>query len=217
MEVKEAGRMIWMLKFAEGDQLSVWRWEGCRAEDQRVAGREAEFIRLAVKNTWFFSTVLYTTALVSKGILSLATSCVFCNWRHLLRDGNVAILLSWTGGEQIHPCSVEIGASEQNKCRNEVQAACSGPHIHRPGQTPFQWGFPDIQMAVNKLQERLLCVRRVFFLTFQLPRRICFCCSDRCKREGGSDDSQDEAIACSKTNDRLLMQELILGLPHFLL
>lgn len=160
--------MIWMLKFAEGDQLSVWRWEGCRAEDQRVAGREAEFIRLAVKNTWFSSTVLYTTALVSKGILSLATSCVFCNRRHLLRDGNVAILLSWTGGEQIHPCSVEIGASERNKCRSGVKTVCSGPNIHRPGQTRFQWGFPDIQMAVNKLQERLLCVRRVQSSSFNI-------------------------------------------------
>lgn len=85
-----------------------------------MAGRETGFIHLAVQNKWFCSTVPNTTALVSGGILSLATSCVFCNRRHLLHDANVAMLLSWTRGEQVRPCSVEIGASERNKWRNVV-------------------------------------------------------------------------------------------------
>lgn len=106
-EVKEAGRMIWMFKFAEGDRLSSRRWKGCRVEDQCVAGRETGFIHLAVKNKWFCSTVPYTSALVSGGgscpwqraALSVIEDicCVMLMWRCCSHgpEANKYVLVQW--------------------------------------------------------------------------------------------------------------------------
>lgn len=69
------------------------------------------------------------------------------------------------------------------------ESSCSGPHSHRPGQTGASHSHTVVTLSP---EQQLLHFRP------RGPR-----CSDRCKREGGSDDSQDEAVASSKMNDPL--------------